>query len=201
MTYEFDPSLKKYENPRDAVKHQLRIDKAEGEVAVHMVLSPLDFSIDHDAMTVWKAFKDFTLWQDDMRYNNVIGDQPEGGETYLTIRPKYHAHFNETYASLPDFDASYTKTLIVRKAIPGQLLAFEALSPDGHNIESYYIFSLGERAGATAVSAFFSYAPVWGHKENEQDLWASYQHFCEEIEERWKKAYIPRLRQVLSSHR
>jgi hypothetical protein len=200
MSYEIDPVLKSYESPSDAVKHQLRIDKAGDEVVVHMILSPLKFSLDRDVMTVWKIFKDFNLWQEDITYSNVIGDQAEGEGTHLTIKRKFHDHYREAYRSDPSFDApTFKKVVMIRKSVPGQLLAVEALTSGGRAIESYYIFSLSECNGATAVDAFMAYAPQWAPKENEGELWSTYALICKEIEERWKRAYIPRLRQLVTA--
>jgi hypothetical protein len=136
------------------------------------------------------------LWQEDLQYNCVIGDQSEGKTSHFTIKEKFHEHFRKSY----DFDvAAFKKVIIVRKSVPEKLIVLEVLSEDRRKIDSYYVWALNESDSRTIVTGFMSYAPLWAPKSNEEQVRATYQSMAPETEKRWKEAYIPRLRQKVES--
>jgi len=189
-----DPSLKKYEDNRDVVRHEWRIDTRGEELVGHIALVKFRYTFSRPAETVWRYLKDFNKWQEDLQYNCVIGDQPEGATVFFTIKPEFHVHFGRVYG----FDAKvFKKVSVVRKNVSGKLLVLEALSKDERKIDSYYIWALNESGGETTVEALMSYAPLWENRVSESTVRASYTAMSDEVEERWKTTYIPRLRQLV----
>jgi hypothetical protein len=185
--------MKKYENNQDVMEGKWTIARTGDEVIVDCSY-PFKLTINRPAADTWKYMKDFNLWMEDLRWNSVVGDEAEGGTVYFTISEKHHEHYRKAYGFDPK---GYTKTLTVRRTDPEKLIVLEELSADRRKIVGYYIWALSEHEGRTTVTGLVAYAPQWEPKTNEEQIRASFQSKESELEERWRTAYFPRLRQLV----
>jgi hypothetical protein len=200
-------SLERFQRDDDVTTSEVSV-KAEGDEVRADCTLWFTALMDASAADTWKYAKDFDAWQDDLAYNCVIGDQPEGTGVYFNIAPEFHEQYEQNYGvSVKDF----RKDLIVRFVDPERLLVLEELSsptnvlsqwvgdepPKAREIAAYYILGLWEEDGKTTVAARFTYAPTFGPKESEEQLRASFEGMGTEVTQRWKTKYLPALRQLV----
>jgi len=164
------------------------------EEVVANIAWPLSFTINRPIAEVWKYIKDFNLWIEDLHYNCVAGDAREGSSIDFTIKETAQEHYGKKYGFDPK---TFRKNLIVRRSEPEKLIVWEELSADGRKLVAYYVWALSEHECRTAVTGIMSYTPHWEPRINEQQLRASYEAMGDDVAQRWKTTYIPRLRQLL----
>lgn len=193
-----DPGLKHFESSQDVVRHDWSVEQRGDDVVTNVVLAKFHFTISHPVARVWKYFKDFNLWMEDLKFNEIVGDQPEGSTISLTISEAYYEHYKEHYGLDP---RTLEKQFTVKRVIPEKLFVKESLSKDGKAIASYYVYTLHEVGSKTIISGLMSYPPNWLSKTSEQEVRTTSESRLNEIEKRWKKSYIPRLRQVVEENR
>jgi hypothetical protein len=190
-----DPSLKKYESSQDTVGPTWSVERS-GEGICAQLAFPLKFTLSRPVSDVWKYMKDFNLWLEDLHYNCVVGEASEGQTIFFTINEKAHEHYRKTYGFDP---STFKKHLIVRRSEPATLMVWDELSQDKRTLIAYYMWALSEREGKTTVSGLMGYAPHWGANDSEEQLRNAYRTIAFDVAERWRTAYIPRLRQLVAN--
>jgi len=190
-----DASLNKYESSEDVVGPKCTFERVGEEVIAHVAWSP-KFTIDGTIADVWKYMRDFNLWMEDFHYNCIVGNATDGESIFFVIEKGAHEYYRKEYGFDP---TGFKKSLIVRRNIPGKLIVLEELSPDSRKLIAYYLWALNEHLGKTTVSGVMSYAPHWESNVMEEKLRVNYQNMAHNVAERWKTAYIPRLRQWVES--
>jgi hypothetical protein len=190
-----DSTLAKYRNPSDTVHHDFSLRQSGQEVVRRLAMSSLSFAIDSAAAKVWKYFKDFNLWHEDLQYSLVVGEAASGSTGILCARPSSYEHYRRLYGFDP---ATFKKHLVMGEAVAEKLIVFEAISEDERSIDSYYLFGLNERGTNTTITGFMSYAPLWAPSAEEPQLRKMTQIFIDDVEKRWKESYIPRLRLLVA---
>ena len=200
-------SLEQFQRDEDVTRAEVSVKTEGDEVRADCTLW-FTAVMNASAADTWKYAKDFNAWQDDLDYNCIIGEQPEGTGVYFTIAPAFHEQYEKNYrVDVKEF----RKDLIVRFVDPEQLLVLEELSAPtnvlsqwvgaepvkGREIAAYYIVDLHERDGRTTVAARFTYAPTFAPKENEEQLRSSFEGMGNEVTQRWKTKYLPALRQLV----
>lgn len=184
--------LKKFENAEDIFKCTWSVDNKGKEVMCDWS-ALFSFTINKPTATTWKHLKDFNAWHEDLHYSGVVGDQPIGGTFELAMREEAREYYKKHYG----VDPSYKKTLIMRNNVRESELVFEEWSADRGKIAAYYVFVLHGSGDRTTITGMMSYGPQWVPQASEGQVRATYQSNSSELEERWKKSYIPRLRQLI----
>jgi hypothetical protein len=202
-----ETSLERFQRDEDVTRAEVSVKTEGDEVRADCTLW-FTATMNASAADIWKFAKDFNAWQDDLDYNCVIGDQPEGTGVYFHIAPAFHEQYSQNYG----VDVTeFRKDLIVRFVDPDQLLVLEELSsptnvlsqwvgdepPKGREIAAYYVLGLWEEGGKTKVAARFTYAPTFGPKESEDQLRTSFEAMGNEVTARWKDKYLPSLRRLV----
>jgi hypothetical protein len=195
--YEMTKGLDTYESADDSFTTEWTVTR-RGDEVVGDYTHRYSFTLNRPASDTWRHLKDFNLWMNDLEWNGVVGDAPEGSTIYFTLPEESHDWFNETYGADTGLEAKdFRKDLAVKRAVPEKLLVHEELSESKREIGAYYIFALNESDGTTTVNGLMTYALAWAPKENENDLRAGYETQARDVTDRWLKEYIPRLRRLV----
>ena len=144
------------------------------------------FVIEKPAEKIWPCLKDLNLWLEDLDWSAVVGDS-EGDTIHFTIKS------SQNLKDIAD-EKTFIKYVRVKKVVPEKLVLIDNVSNDRKKINSTYTFSLHEDNGITTVRFFANYSPWSGSIESKGDLVSGFRKMAENVDNRWRNHYIPRLK-------
>jgi hypothetical protein len=182
-------------DPADVFDAEFSEEEVDGGVAVSHSYR-YGFTIARPLAVTWPVLKDFSLWMEDLAWTSVVGDAQEGSTIDFTIAPAHHDRYRRQYGFDP---AVWQKVLVVERTVPGRLIVHKELSPNRREITAVYTTAVHEEDGHTIVTGLMTYGPMWASQEDADELRALVRGQDEEVAQRWKTTYIPRLRDLVES--
>ncbi len=197
MSIEIDPNLERFRRKTDHFVSDVR-QLAHGDRLRVDLSFRFRFTLARSVGIVWNRMKDFNLWMDDLEFDSVAGDSPEGSVISFSLPASVHEWYNKTYGPTSGLDAAdFRKELFLRRMVPRELLVWEAYSELASDIQAYYTIALGASDSHTVVTGLMAHAPVWADDSAKDAVLQKFNTQARDVAARWTQMYIPRLRYVV----